>query len=512
MFDALKNLWQSDGAERSPEELAHIAAVVGDPLNDTPRLAYAQWLRSNGAGEIAETIELDIRTGDMQPTDPEYLALCDRLDELQNAHGYQIYADLAKIGVLPEEEDEEGSLLYVDAWIDRGLVTNILLTDPTILPGRADEFFYAAPFVLSLEFWYDPIEMQALMQLPQMAQLHSLKFTLSELSTEDVRFLTESEHLTGLRQLELGGVEDPVAAARLLAKSILLGQLTHLAFDDVEIGEAGLRNLLSSGKLRQLKNLALGGARLGEQGLLPLLQCQDLSGLEELNLERNLDLGPAIGRLAVSSLKGLRRLSLASCYGGWEDGFRSFVEQLALPRLEALNLANNELGDAGARALAAAPWLARLKELNIAQCGVTVAGMQALAASRYLDQLTHLDCSENDLSEGGLAALVSARNLRLEGLTAIDCQLEAADVQALAKAPSCSSLLWLDLSGNDFDEDVVDALCNATFAGRLLSLSLSNITEEDEERLMAAFGEDVINVDQDDEVGDWEEDDWDDED
>jgi len=58
-------------------------AILANPADDTPRLAYADWLEENGRPEEAEFLRIGCRLESITPDDPDFTALFDRHFELQ---------------------------------------------------------------------------------------------------------------------------------------------------------------------------------------------------------------------------------------------------------------------------------------------------------------------------------------------------------------------------------------------------------------------------------------------
>jgi len=76
----------------------------------------------------------------------------------------------------------------------------------------------------------------------------------------------------------------------------------------------------------------------------------------------------------------------------------------AFPELETLNLHRNELGDAGAVALAGARHLGRLSALYVGQNNITDAGAVALIESSAFSELATLDLVQNPTGEDTMIA------------------------------------------------------------------------------------------------------------
>ena len=97
----------------------------------------------------------------------------------------------------------------------------------------------------------------------------------------------------------------------------------------------------------------------------------------------------------------------------WRGGGSLFLEHAQLlAGLVALDLKYNELGDAGAVALALSPHLTNLRELDLEYNGIGAAGAVALAQSPHLTNLRVLNLKKNDLGNAGAAALKNSPYLR----------------------------------------------------------------------------------------------------
>jgi len=96
----------------------------------------------------------------------------------------------------------------------------------------------------------------------------------------------------------------------------------------------------------------------------------------------------------------------------WQGGESLFLEHAQLlAGLVALDLKYNELGDAGAVALALSPHLTNLRELDLSCNEIGDAGAEALAKSPHLTNLRELDLSSNELGDAGAAALALSPHL-----------------------------------------------------------------------------------------------------
>ena len=181
-------------------------------------------------------------------------------------------------------------------------------------------------------------------------------------------------------------------------------------------------------------------------------------------------LGTRISKL--TSLIGLTYLDLRGNQIG-DKGARALA---ALTGLTSLNLRVNEIGDEGARALAA---LTGLTSLNLRDNQIGAEGARALAA---LTGLTSLNLSDNQIGAEGarvLAALIRLTSLELTGN-------EIGDEGARALAV-LTGLISLDLSLNQIGPEGARALAALTGLTSL-ALSLNQIRSEGAGALAALTG------------------------
>jgi Leucine Rich repeat len=219
------------------------------------------------------------------------------------------------------------------------------------------------------------------------------------------------------------------AAALFSAEPVTELELTEL--DEDSIGE-----LARAPWLAKVRRLALRGG-IGDEGLETLLKSKHLSELVALNLSSSELSSEALGALgnklpalahlvltnnpigddgarALAAWKhfgGLRTLYLTACELS-EEGVGALLSPGKLTSLEKWTLAQNELGDGGAQAIARhAAQLGKLRYLELCDVGLRDAGTSALAAAR-LPALRHLDIRDNRGSYDPLIAAYGDAVLR----------------------------------------------------------------------------------------------------
>jgi Ran GTPase-activating protein (RanGAP) involved in mRNA processing and transport len=207
-----------------------------------------------------------------------------------------------------------------------------------------------------------------------------------------------------------------------------LSALHELDLDRVEADDEGLRSLLRA-SMPCLRSLDIGGNQVSSAGLRSLVDAS-LPQLERLAARGNWFAEDSIWDILAGGFwPQLRTLDI--------NGDGSEPEQLIRAQglfaaMTHLNLSSCRLGDTGADALSATPFL-RLESLRLAYNRIGVNGARALARAPLPD-LVDLDLSVNDLGDEGLRALMEARWWhQLERLTLVNNQLTDPGVALLAE-------------------------------------------------------------------------------
>ncbi|WP_434416785.1 hypothetical protein [Nannocystis pusilla] len=155
-------------------------------------------------------------------------------------------------------------------------------------------------------------------------------------------------------------------------------------------------------------------------------------------------------------------------------GARALAEATHLTHLRELRLRDNEIFEEGGHALAGATQFAGLTKLDLRSCQVGAEGVRALAAATHLAGLRELwlggsffDRSSNPCRDEGVFALAAAGHLnRLHVLDLQWNEVRLAGARALAAAPQFAGLreLWLGAShlGPRGAEAVASGLPNLT--------------------------------------------------
>lgn len=350
-------------------------AVLENPDDDLPRLAYADWCEEHDDPGYARFIRTQVELARVPEWDPLWLRA--------SAH------ERGVIGPgfpYPRPRLPPGFELL---GFRRGFAWHVRTTGTEAFTTSAPALMAAAPIQaveVSSALVAHPTDTGRLAGDPALARLRRLSFARSGLTADGIRRLADSPHAAGLTDLGLfsGGIT--ADGIRELFRSPLIGRLTRLRFFSTGAVGAGIPAAVAAAEgPHRLRSLGLTETTGGRADLVRLFDAPLLRGVAELDLSVH-DLG--------------------------RDGFAALAASPAAAVLESLSLRRTAPGLPGARALAASPALANLRRLDLRSCNVGPLGVQALAASPHLRNLVDLDLGGNSVKESGAAALAASPHLR----------------------------------------------------------------------------------------------------
>lgn len=344
-----------------PENPDLLAAIVGQPDEDTPRLVYADWLQENGAEARAEFVRLhvawDRRPPDAPPDDDLKRRLRDAWEAVEPYDGWTV------------RHPDGGSFAF-----ERGFrATAAFAFEGDDFAARAPaafrdtpvRFLYTSPPTGELDIGFREIPrfLAAARGLPPVTGFGTVLRHNDGLSDPWRQFLAVPQ-ASGLRVLDLN-------YSRGLEACPLVARLTHLT------------NLL----------------------VLDLTACcrMDDRGLEQL-----------AGAPHLRSLVALRLAADDEYLGAiTEDGVASLVASPHLTNLRQLTLNNHEdLNDESVRRLLGWDRVGQLEVLELSCRDVADAGVSLLAQSRKLKNLRRLVLDGRRLSQETIASVLDSPSLR----------------------------------------------------------------------------------------------------
>jgi Ran GTPase-activating protein (RanGAP) involved in mRNA processing and transport len=164
-------------------------------------------------------------------------------------------------------------------------------------------------------------------------------------------------------------------------------------------------------------------------------------------------------------------------------GAEALAQSTTLTNLTSLDLTYNNIGPGAAAALAQSTTLTNLTSLDLSSNNIGDDGAEGLAQSTTLTNLTSLDLFSNDIGAGGAVAL--ARSTTLTNLTSLDLaynNIGAAGAEALARSTTLTNLTSLNLVSNNIGDDGAEALARSTTLTNLTSLVVDYLSDTNEWR------------------------------
>ena len=357
---------------------AFLAAIRANPDEDTPRLAFADFLDEQGTKPDqyrADFIRTACRLARAEPYSPEWRVLGERNAKLVRKIPATWTAHLK--GRAIASDFERGFIGHVTMYSKRFVAEGAKLFDDD--PIRTVKF-------ATLKSARGSVPAKELFACPHLARLARVILDGSGLKDKELAAFAQSPHTANLRGLSLGG-DNPFPRSALPA---LLAARPNLA--DLSL---------------------LGNTHVKDPHMKALADAKGLANLTHLNLDRT-----GVTAVGIASLVGskhawnLRVLRLAPLYdfdeehgetfgtaGNRADGLataQAVAASTGLTNLEELDLADRKLGNNGLAELAEARGLPNLRRLILADNSIGVKGVQLLAKTPLGRQLRYINFLDND--------------------------------------------------------------------------------------------------------------------
>lgn len=394
------------------ERQALFLAACADHENDTPRLAFADWLDENDEPALAEFVRIQVEFArlmmDASDSQPVYEFLRDRDWVTRPAAKWDfIDAGLARRFVLSARIDELlrehgpswSSELPNDCGVNwsgfhGGFASRAIIMDLDTFLASSEELRAAAP----------PVELVC----------HGL-------TQDDAIRIADAGLLPWIRGLELDG--DYTAGLR-------------------ELGKQPAATAIRSLSLRTTRFVS--GAEVAEA----LAGSPHWSGLDSLDT-RSLFFDPTSAEVLMraSHLRGLRRMDIRTS-GSWSADTIRVLAETGFPNLVDLRFVNCDLNDDAVEVLANIPSLGNLRNLDVGHNQITGRGATALLCSPHLSSLAFIGLEANPIRGLDRKSLKIAPTGGLRLLHCHGCRLTVADVAALSGSPRLHDLWYLDLDEN----------------------------------------------------------------
>ncbi len=478
---------------RPTEETALITAILRNRNDNTGYLVYADYLTENGNSQ-GDYIRLRVQYPSLPPDSPGGAENNRRANELWDAHAEEWFAPLGELGLRP---DFFGTFAPWWMWLssERGVIEEVTIDRPGVLPQNAARLFAAAPFLRKLKFGAGHIDPTGLATVKQLDQIDELDFSYAELAADGLAAILRSNHLNSLKSLRLSGNDIGDAGAVALEEWPGLAKLESLDVSCCKIFVSGVTRLARCYGLANLTTLRIGRNDFREDGLGELLVSPHLGRLTDLELGgARFDDYRARALNATAFYGTLRHLDLDSArfqFGGFE-----IFTSIALPALRWLKLNDVNLRPPAAGNLAGAAFAPTLEELYLDNTRLGSSGVEALAAGKF-PRLTTLDLSRNRLDNRGGITLANAADAFpvLANLRLWDNRLGPDGVAALAGSELLANLTDLDLCGNKIGPAGALALAHSKYLKKLTSLVVDEkaVGKKGKQALLDRFGASVVS-------------------
>ncbi|MCE9562532.1 MAG: TIGR02996 domain-containing protein [Planctomycetes bacterium] len=375
---------------------ALLAAICADPDEDTPRLAFADWLDENDQSERAAFVRAQIELARTPPWEP-FAVMCRwRKPDLVSGKSFR--------HTLPAVDGFHVSWPHDAFRRGFGWRLNVASpglweqTEPRIL-GRApvgEMHLHNAPLI---EDWQ---QFAASAVMPSLRKLHFVSSPI-----DGLRVLRETPAALGITDIyfeRASGAGMPVVVEDLLGSP--LGKVVRgLHF---HIGYESLFDLIDSLHLGQgLERLSFSVMGLTADHLRYLCDGSTLSELVELNISDEPFGNDGIRVLAGALPASLQTLRLSHT-GGQADGLEVLTQSRQLAGLRRLDLSRNPLAPRAIRVLASSRSLAGLRSLDLHECRIGDKGVRRLTRAKFWPRLVELDLRGNVISPAGMQHLLDA--------------------------------------------------------------------------------------------------------
>jgi len=412
------------------EAEAFLQRIRAHPDDDAPRLIYADWLEEQGASgspewgpERAYLIRVQIALArlkdEIEPDLPKATssARADREAARTKLRGRLIVDERDLLDRYCEEWTAPFRGLATGLEFRRGFVEEVNVAALKWI-RHAHELFVAGP-VRHVHLLDLGGNLPLAFQCPYLNRLVAFTVYAQHAGRPLARAVAECQHLANLKVLHLGRNRFEDNAAEHLATSPHMANLEELDLSENELGETGARSLAASSYLGNVRYLELRNNRLGPTGAEAIAGSERLTSLHRLGLAGN-----EIGVARLHTLNRAYDLLRVPILDLSENGLNAAGLQVILTRASTMNdpgsvrvveldlKQNDQLGNEGARVLAACPQLAGLQVLRLAGCGIGDEGARALAESPYLNQVTLLDLGFNPIGDAGFRPFLKTTQMR----------------------------------------------------------------------------------------------------
>jgi uncharacterized protein (TIGR02996 family) len=380
---------------------ALLRAICADPDEDTPRLAFADWLDETGDHPRAQFIRTQIALARAAEYDPLYISTRQLNPDAFTGHG--------QAHTLPPVP---GGYSWRKFEFRRGFTWLVGVQSLEAFLDGGAAVFDAAPIQALTILALNRPDFAAIADWPHLARIRRLEIGAGRFEADAAARFSNSEYAAGLTELafEFDGITTEGLEA--LAESAVFPRLEVLELKSNAIGPALLVDALGAAREPgNLNRLSLAANYITHDDAAHLFHLPVLHGLRHLDLSENRLEVEGVESLAESGvLRGLRVLNLRKTLPG-VPGVKALTQTSGLSGVRSLDLSANRLGPVAVKLVAESSAARGLRVLNLSENPVGDAGAAALANSRALSGLLELDLGDADLTDAGALALADSPHL-----------------------------------------------------------------------------------------------------
>lgn len=319
------------------------AAIVANPREDTPRLAYADWLDEHGDPDRARFVRLQYEIEKLPPIGAKASKARKEEEALLKAYGdawagkagrlvsqYRFRRGFVEsVDVLASSFLENGERLLTFApirevrFLTLGALVPALAASPLL--GRVEALAFSSYI---MEQVHDSGRLGVLLASPHLASVRRLDLSMSGLDRADAERIAACPNLTSLVHLDLSWNRITDAGLIAIVNSDRFPGLTSFTCRaGSDVYAEGLRVLVNGPRAERLEHLCLAGQRLGGHIAALIASAARLNGLRALDLSDNQITDAGADALAgAGHLAGLERFILR--------GHRTTIGKAARERLK----------------------------------------------------------------------------------------------------------------------------------------------------------------------------------
>jgi uncharacterized protein (TIGR02996 family) len=473
-----------------------LRAIREAPLDDAPRLIFADWLDEQGFAERAEFIRLQIEAARTEPDDVRQFEIETRLAELGQDGLCRMWA-----GHLPLEAITS----FATEHFERGFFEQIRLsaTDALVHAPRVMDLEPATTLAIS-----GPLttgESERLREAPWLSGIRHLRLASTRCGDEAAIRCLESPHLNNPQTIDLSDCGIGIPTVDFLAESELQPEVLNLAGNPTLNWEGmwvlacrewtnlhtlnlsgtfhhlrGLEAFFEAENFPNLRTLSLQNCMLDAESIAEFSDSPLAKQLVALDLAFNNIRGPKAVRLARRRFfPQLRRLYLVGS-GTSRDAAFQMAMKGDIP-FRTLHLCTNMVemsgfGDREIEALSTSDLIAEIRSLSLANNSISESGFWSFGRHAVAPKIWRLDLSYNaiglrfagDTFRPDCPAFAGLKWLSLSSSTLTDYV-----VARLVTVPQLAGLRYLNLSGNQIGPDGAASLCASPHLSDDLTLDLS---------------------------------------